>query len=283
MKIMALADVHQSADKWEKLVAAVEKHRPETVAIAGDLLPKDNGILAQTALIPQLREYAAAIKTAGAEMVLIPGNDDNQLVVPELEKGDRDGLWHCVAERVKVIHGFEFCGCPWILDYPFGYKYWVAPESSTETAISAFQIGPPLVINEQNEIETVPNLEKYLKSKQSIEESLQKLVEQVQNITRSIWLIHQPPANVGFDLCGSGAKVGSPQVYRFLSEKQPLLSIHGHVHESPACKGGSWAGKIGKTISVQPGQLDDALYYTTLEIEDGLIKNLRHSVYGWYS
>ena len=88
MKVMAFADIHQSEDKWDQLVSTVRTIKPEVVAIAGDLLPKNNGTLAQISFLPYLRVCASAIKGAGAELVLILGNDDNQLLVPEMEKGD---------------------------------------------------------------------------------------------------------------------------------------------------------------------------------------------------
>jgi uncharacterized protein len=52
-------------------------------------------------------------------------------------------------------------------------------------------------------------------------------------MSRSIWLIHEPPAYLGFDHCATGDKVGSPLVYKFISDHQPLLTIHGHIHEAP--------------------------------------------------
>lgn len=282
VKFLALADVHQSAEKWEQLVSTVKKLKPDLVLIAGDIYPKDEGILNQVTYSPRLREHAVAINNTGAEIVLIPGNDDNRLIVPDLEKGDAEGLWHCVADRVKEVRGFELCGCPWIRDYPFGYKHWVAPESPEDLSISPFQIGPPLTIDDSNEVETILNYETYLVDKISIIESLDKMVGRVKNINTSIWLIHEPPAGLELDLCASGDRVGSPLVYKFLEEKQPLFSIHGHIHEAPKYNGGIWAAKIGRTLCVQPGQLDDSLYYVTFTINAGLIEGLAHSVYGRY-
>jgi uncharacterized protein len=38
-------------------------------------------------------------------------------------------------------------------------------------------------------------------------------------------------------------------------KQQPLLALHGHIHESPVYSG-IWKAQIGKTICIQPGQLD---------------------------
>ena len=41
-------------------------------------------------------------------------------------------------------------------------------------------------------------------------------------------------------------------VLGFIKRKQPLLTLHGHIHESPDVSG-SWKQKIGRTISMNPG------------------------------
>lgn len=282
MKFMVLADVHQSEKHWQLLYEAVCDEKPDLVAIAGDLLPKYDGILAQLSFLPALKEYASAIRNKGAELVLILGNDDNHLAIPEMEKGDQQNLWHYVSDRVKKVSGWEICGCPWISDYPFAYKYWVAVESKDQSAISPLQLGPPATISSKNEIETIPDLEAYLKAKPSINQSLEKMAGQVKNISNSIWLIHGPPTKMDFDLCGSGDRVGSPAVYNFIAEKQPLLTTHGHIHEAPALNGGVWVKKLGRTVCIQAGQSFEELNYAIFNLNEGKIENLEHSIYGKY-
>ncbi len=279
VKVVALADIHQSMEKWAQLTGVVEKIKPDLVLIAGDIFSKEEGILAQVNYVSLLRNHAAEIKKSGAELVLIPGNDDNRLLVPELEKGDREGVFHCVADRVKTIRGFEICGCPWIKDYPFGYKHWVAPESPEDKSISRLQLGPPLTISDNNEVEPIPDLEVYLENKRSIGESLEQMADQVKNMADSIWLIHEPPAGLELDLCATGDRVGSRLVYDFLLKKQPLLSLHGHIHEAPKYNGGIWSAKIGDTLCLQPGQVDKTLCYVEFTINAGRFENLAHSVY----
>ena len=42
--------------------------------------------------------------------------------------------------------------------------------------------------------------------------------------------------------------VGSIAVRRFIEARQPLLTLHGHVHESSRLSG-SWRERIGATLS----------------------------------
>ena len=280
MKLIALADVHHSEEKWGQLVEAVRQLKPDIVTIAGDLIQKSNGILAQLDYLPHVKECAWKIRDAGAELVLILGNDDNQLLVPEFIRGEKEGLWYYVADRVRKVKGYEFCGCPWIRDYPFAYKYWVAPDTKEELYINDWQLGPPLLIDQKNKLKEIPDLESYLRGKMSIIDSLEKMAAKVKNMKRSIWLIHEPPAYLGFDHCATGAKVGSPIVLNFISEKQPLLTIHGHIHEAPKYNGGIWSDRVGSTTCIQAGQLDHKLCYVTFELGEDKIVDFNHSVYG---
>jgi Icc-related predicted phosphoesterase len=66
--------------------------------------------------------------------------------------------------------------------------------------------------------------------------------------------LHMPPSKLGLDVCQDGTTVGSDSVYDFIRNRQPLFSLHGHIHESPDVSG-KWKNKVGNTIAIQPGQL----------------------------
>ncbi len=70
---------------------------------------------------------------------------------------------------------------------------------------------------------------------------------------------------MGLDKCAHGLEVGSKAVYEFLKRRQPRLSLHGHIHESPACSE-KWWGKIGQTVCIQPGQLE-SLSYVLIDLD----------------
>ena len=91
---------------------------------------------------------------------------------------------------------------------------------------------------------------------------LDALAEQVRDPRRAVFMIHVPPHDSGLDTApildenlrptvSAGdvlrGPVGSTAVRRVIEERQPLLGVHGHVHES----GGE--RKIGKTVCINPG------------------------------
>ena len=112
---------------------------------------------------------------------------------------------------------------------------------------------------------------------------LEDLKAQLQpdEMARSVWMVHQPPAGMGMDICGDGREVGSPALTRFIEENQPLLGCSGHIHESPHQPHGQWFAEIGRTLWLQPGQVDRRLHYVALDITDDLaIADITHSVFG---
>jgi Icc-related predicted phosphoesterase len=97
-------------------------------------------------------------------------------------------------------------------------------------------------------------------SEEKLAERIESMAAQVADPSRAIFNLHCPPFKSGLDeapaidadlklLHGGRAlrPVGSTAVRQAIEKHQPLLSLHGHIHES---KG---AIKIGKTLSINPG------------------------------
>ena len=118
-----------------------------------------------------------------------------------------------------------------------------------------------------------------------LERRIDKLAAQVARPERAIFNLHVPPARTAIDkapaLDGSlkpivkgGAvvmqSVGSEGVRRLVAKYQPMLGLHGHIHESRG------AIRLGRTLAVNPGSEygDGMLCGALLEI-DGK-KGVRH-------
>ena len=123
----------------------------------------------------------------------------------------------------------------------------------------------------------------HLKSKPSIRQELHRLKAQLVpgEIVRSIWVIHQPPSGLGMDILATGEQVGSPTLLEFVRENQPLLGCGGHIRESPHQPGGRWLNRVGNTVWIQPGQVDQKLYYPRVKLAEGAtVQGCWHSVSG---
>ena len=85
----------------------------------------------------------------------------------------------------------------------------------------------------------------------TIKDDLQKL-KKSSNPKKTIYVIHPPPFNTKLDIITTGAHVGSKAVREFIEKEQPLLTLHGHIHESPQMSG-AWHDNINETICINVG------------------------------
>lgn len=90
-------------------------------------------------------------------------------------------------------------------------------------------------------------------SEADIGNSLDKLDKEVKN-RNFILVVHNPPKNTKLDLVADGNHVGSQVIRKFIEEKQPIISISAHIHESPGID------KIGDTTLFYPGPFYEGKY-----------------------
>jgi Icc-related predicted phosphoesterase len=89
----------------------------------------------------------------------------------------------------------------------------------------------------------------------TISEDLEQLVGR-DDVRDAVFLFHTPPYQTALDRAAldgqmvdhvpADLNVGSIAVQRFIEARQPLLTLHGHVHESARLTG-SWKDRIGRT------------------------------------
>jgi Icc-related predicted phosphoesterase len=95
--------------------------------------------------------------------------------------------------------------------------------------------------------------------------------------------MHSPPFGTKLDLIQGGKSAGSRSIKTFVEGNQPLLTLHGHIHESPEISG-TYIDRIGETICINPGQsactgLDSIkLHAVTFEVEN-VEETLKHTCY----
>lgn len=277
------SDLHQHIAKWQQLVRAVQKRRPRFVLIAGDLLPKEKGFGGQKRFFPVMAEYLRAMRGDSETTVLLfLGNDDFHPLEPHLDHLAEQRLCVNLNERIHREAGWVFCGVNRVRDYPFAYKHWCVPDG--DFVVSPIQLrGEGITVDEQGNRIPLENLREHLLAKPSLEDRLQSLKSRLSadEIRRSIWMVHNPPARLGMDICYGGQEVGSPNLLKFMEQTQPFLGCSGHIHESPHQPGGQWMARVGKTFWYQAGQDGEQLHSVDVEVSDsGDIISSRHSIFG---
>ncbi|MFX1578182.1 MAG: hypothetical protein ACFFBJ_00935 [Promethearchaeota archaeon] len=102
-------------------------------------------------------------------------------------------------------------------------------------------------------------------TEEELAEKIEKMVAQLEDVENSIWNFHAPPYESGLDIAPlldtsvyppkpvqkSGevvyTNVGSKAVRDAILKYQPLLGLHGHIHEAKGIR------KLGKTTVMNPG------------------------------
>jgi Icc-related predicted phosphoesterase len=178
----------------------------------------------------------AELSDGGLECIIMPGNDDEWELDEVLSSGQRviNG-----DRRVVDIGGYQVLSLGVSNPTP-----WHSPREMDETELEAtlrevgagLDQGRPVVIN----VHCPPHRSK---------------LDEAPALTSDLQLVSAAGER-------PTVPVGSTAVRTVLAEWQPVLSVHGHIHESRA------AGKVGRTMVVNPGSRynEGALLGTIIEL-----------------
>jgi len=110
---------------------------------------------------------------------------------------------------------------------------------------------------------------------ETIQKSLLSLVGE-DPLDRAVFLFHAPPCDTSLDRAALDGKmyehvpldlhVGSIAVKRFIEDRQPLLTLHGHVHEAARLTG-EWKNQIGRTVCISGAYDGPELALVRFELE----------------
>jgi Icc-related predicted phosphoesterase len=216
------------------------------------MYPKDRDLFSQDRfIIEHLDSHFAKFDAAGIYYLCYPGNDDLQVFDHLFEQiCKKYSFISNIAQRRVEIGGYEFIGMNWVVDYPFRLKD--RCRMDTDGYVFQQQLGTGIVSTPSGWKE-IEDWSEYAKSLPTIEDEMKSLINP-NDMRKTIYVIHMPPAKLGLDECVNGMKVGSKAIYNFLMKHQPLISLHGHIHESPEMSG-RWQATLNNTLCIQPGQL----------------------------
>lgn len=284
-RLFYAGDVHGSRVCWKKFVNAAGHYPADALVMGGDLTGKalvpivregDGsycarviGELRTARTAEELDEMQAAISTNGmyplivepAEAAALAG--DSARVDEAFERAllDELRLWVELADerlagtgtRAYVIPGNDD---PWEIDAVLAAgSSVVACDETVET------IGPHEMVSLGYSNRTPWQTPREL-DEEEIYSRLKRLVDQLENPSRAILNVHVPPYESSLDTAyevdeelryvTKGGRpheipTGSPAVRQIIEETQPLLSLHGHIHESKGVT------RIGRTVAINPG------------------------------
>ena len=257
MKVLYFTDLHGSRWKYQRSAKLAITQKVDVVINGGDILSYlDDDVSDFIANV--FRPSCAMLNRAGILFLFMAGNDDPIVFDQDIANATKDyPLVHNIAQRKISLGRYDFIGMNWVNDYHFRLKdrcrldYFGAPIKQ--------QDGPPVLFMQSTQID---NWEEYVRRLPTLQDELQRLPKP-RRLARPVYVIHMPPYHLGLAMVnrrGLGrADVGSKSVYDFIQTRQPWLTLHGHIHESPELTG-VWLKKVGRTTVIQPGQ-NDALSF----------------------
>lgn len=281
MKLLFTSDLHGNINLYEALKKLSINHCPEIIILGGDHLPSISKAKKYEDLISIQKKFVKRyfhdflkglfeIRTL-KKIFLIPGNWDltYNYIFNELSEVVID-----LSERsYKLNNGYELLGYPFVPPTPFRLKDY--EKMDERVIVIQHQKNPSYITLKEKRERLIPiDPFQFFSERETIEEDLDKLIKPF-NFKRAIYIMHSPPYGTLLDSIKGGIRCGSRSIRRFIEYNQPLLTLHGHIHESPIVTG-SYIDQIGETISLNPGQSDFKLHAIIFELED-IRKTIYHT------
>jgi Icc-related predicted phosphoesterase len=276
-KCFFVTDLHGRTESFRKLFKAIEKEKPGLVFIGGDILPSGFGAVKTTDsghedfvndfLVTGLDELMKNMDASYPRVFLILGNDDGKYAETSLLNAGERGIWEYIHNRRVSVGDYSIYGYSYVPPTPFLLKDWERYDVSR-------YVDPGCVSPEEGN-HTVPVSENELKYS-TIKDDLEKLTGD-DDVSRSVFLFHSPPYQTALDRTSLDTKIvesvpldkhiGSIAIRRFIEMRQPLVTLHGHVHESPRITG-KWMDTIGRTYCFSAAHDGPELALIRFELEN---------------
>ncbi len=273
IRLIFASDLHGRISFYEELERLATSYRPDVLILGGDLLPRSGTAEATLSVQKKfiadfLNPWTAEIAKAGIRTITIPGNDDLTAAIITL---DEKNITRLNLKGVMIQDRFHIRGYPYVPPTPFAPKDF---EKRDRLGDEIRDSGRQPFITESGKVEFV-NLPTLLKKRTSIEEDLQAV--RPDGKEEEIFVSHVPPCGTVLDRIGDQTPVGSTAILEWIKSRQPALSLHGHIHESPEVTGRYWQ-QIGQTVAVNPGQNARRLSAVSITLDESSIK-LDHTLF----
>lgn len=259
MKFLYTSDLHGEIYLYQELLSLAVSSSSEAMAIGGDLLPSFPATRRYEDMIPNQKTFVdqflsgffnRVLETSAIRQIfLIAGNWD--LGYSYLFREPAERIVDLNRRSYRLENGYELLGYPFVPPTPFRPKDF--EKMDDREAPWPPQKNPSYIRSSDQTDELRPiDPYLYLRERETIEEDLDRLPKPLRQ-ERTIYIMHSPPFGTRLDLIQGGKSAGSRSIKTFIQKNQPLLTLHGHIHESPELSG-TYVDRIGETLSINPGQ-----------------------------
>lgn len=257
-KAFFVSDLHGRKTRYDKLFEAINSEMPQLVLIGGDVLPSGisiisddsiNGDFLDDYLRGKFESLKDKMKDKYPTFLMIAGNDDPKAYEKTFIEFEEKGYWKYINGKVIKFDEYYIAGYAYVPPTPFLLKDWEKYDVSRFVDVGC--------VSPEEGFRSVKKEEHVIKH-ETISEDLELLTKGM-DFSKSIFLFHSPPYKTNLDRISTNGKmvdyvqpdenVGSIAIRRFIENSQPLLTLHGHIHESTSITG-EWKDAIRKTICV---------------------------------
>lgn len=247
-----VSDLHGRRERYEKLFREIRENRPDIVFFGGDLLPHSlhrdyEEDFLESFLFRNFLELKNDLKDDYPRIYMILGNDDPWLAEERFISLENEGVWKYLHNRIDEYLGYTFYGYANVPPTPFRYKDWERYDVSR-------YVDPGCIPPEEGIHTMQPPVDLEWAT---IKDDL-VILAGMAIPEKSVFLFHSPPYKTYLDRAALDGKmiehvpmdvhVGSIAIMRFIEEKQPWVTLHGHIHESSQITG-HWRQQFGRTHS----------------------------------
>src|SRR5581483_5044891 len=234
MRVVYTSDLHGNSEQYTQVLHFAAEQSARALILGGDLFPNSHvpreGLILQRDFVhavfgPWLRRIRTQFRALKVYALL--GNEDWVSTADLLIDLAAAELFYPLHHRAWRINGGWLAGSSLVPITPFQAKDWdrlegCEPEppfpASGGLRSTHGLLGPTSFADLQN----LP----------TIADELALLTAQ-SDPTETIYILHSPPYATTLDRLADGRPVGSRAVRAFIERHQPLLTLHGHVHEAP--------------------------------------------------
>ena len=253
MNCIFVSDLHGNVKRYNKLFDIIEKEKPDAVFFGGDILPNQFSINEEVDRFLDKQIFSKITdveKKLGKKIrfFIIMGNDDPRVFEKYLIDADEKGIIDYVNEKTVPFEGFFVTGYSYVTPTPFQLKDWERYDVSRYVDVGS--------ISPEEGIRSI-DVNKDVVRYSTIADDLKKLGKNAP-VDKTIFLFHSPPYDSGLDRAALDGKsvehapldvhIGSIAIQRFIEKNHPMLTLHGHVHESFDLTG-IWKEKNGNVFS----------------------------------
>lgn len=273
-RCLFVSDLHGDGVRYDKLFKIVASEGPAAVFVGGDSFPAKCSFKNPCAadfvrgfLTPEFELLRRTMSRRYPRVFFIMGNDDERAEEPAVKKMEQLGLLEYVHNRSVSIGPYSVYGYAFVPPTPFQLKDWERYDLSR-------YVDPGCISPEEGRY-SIPVDERERKYA-TIKADLESLTLDT-DLDQAVFLFHAPPYGTPLDRAALDGvvvdgvpldvHVGSIAIRRFIEERQPLLTLHGHIHES-ARLASAWKDRVGRTHVFSAAHDGPELAVIRFDLED---------------